>query len=118
MSESTIKSPGIAPRKVHELAKLAEHHDDSIVSRTLMNSKSGSLTLFVFAEGQRLSEHTSPFDAFAHVIEGAAEIIIDGVSMNVSQDQVVLMPANVPHAVNARKNFKMLLTLFKEKRAR
>lgn len=113
MSDDTTKASGIAPQKVYKLTDLAAHSDDSIVSRTLMNSSSGSLTLFSFAEGQRLSEHTAPFDALVHVIEGVAEITIDGVAMNVDQGQVVLMPANIPHAVHAKQPFKMALTMFK-----
>lgn len=113
MSDTTKKKPGIDPSCTYDLAALVEHTDDSVVSRTLINTKSGSLTLFAFAEGQRLSEHTAPFDAFAHVIEGSAEIVIGGASTDVAQGQAVLMPANVPHAVNAKQNFKMMLTMFK-----
>ena len=115
MSDTTTKAPGVAPRQVHDVADLAQQNDDSIVSRTLMNTKSGSLSLFVFAEGQRLSEHTCPYDAMAHVLEGTAEIVIDGVSFGVNAGQMLLMPANVPHAVHAKQSFKMLLTMFKVK---
>lgn len=113
MSETKVQSRGLEPATVHALAALARRNDNSIVSRTLMNTKSGSLTLFVFAEGQKLSEHTSPYDALAHVLEGEAEIVIDGTPFAMGKDQVILMPQNVPHAVNARKGFTMLLTMFK-----
>lgn len=113
MSDATTQSPGIAAREVFELGDLVHQSEDSIVSRTLLNSRSGSLTLFAFAESQKLSEHTCPYDAFAHVLEGTAEIVIGGFSTIVNQGQVLLMPANVPHAVNARQKFKMLLTMFK-----
>lgn len=113
MSEATTKSTGIEPRIVHGITDLASYNDDSIVSRTLMQSRSGSLTLFAFAAGQQLSEHTCPYDALAHVLDGEAEIVIDGTPRIVGADQAILMPANVPHAVNARQEFRMLLTMFK-----
>jgi quercetin dioxygenase-like cupin family protein len=100
---------------VYELSGLADYQTGGIVSRTLTNSKAGSLTLFVFDEGQRLSEHTSPYDAFVHVIDGTAEVLIDGVALDIEAGRMVLMPANVPHAVNARQKFTMLLTMFKSK---
>jgi quercetin dioxygenase-like cupin family protein len=113
MTDTLSKNAGIAPASVCKLADLATHSDDSIVSRTLMNPQSGSLTLFAFDAGQHLSEHTCPYEALAQVIEGTAEIVIDGTPHEVSSGEVLLMPANVPHAVNARKRFKMLLTMFK-----
>jgi quercetin dioxygenase-like cupin family protein len=76
-----------------------------VVSRTL--------TLFVFDEGQSLSEHTAPFDAVAHVLEGAADITIAGTLVRESAGEMVLMPANQPHAVHARTRFKMLLTMIR-----
>jgi len=115
MPDTTTKPLGIAPRTVHDVADLARQNDDSIVSRTLLHAKSGSLTLFVFSEGQSLSEHTCPFDAIAHVLEGTADIVIDGVSFGINAGQMLLMPANVPHAVGAKKSCKMLLTMFKVK---
>lgn len=113
MSNATLQNTGLKPADVRDLADLAAHSDDSIVSRTLMKSPSGSLTLFAFDAGQHLSEHTCPYDALVQVIEGTAEIVIDGNPHEVSAGQVVLMPADVPHAVNARQDFKMLLTMFK-----
>ena len=113
MANITKKASGMEPRVVCDIAELVSHNDDAIVSRTLMNKKSGSLSLFAFDAGQRLSEHTSPFDALVHVLDGAAEIVIDGEAMNVAAGQSVLMPANVPHAVHARQSFKMLLTMLK-----
>ncbi len=113
---NTTKNTGLEPTHVCDLADLVVNNNDSIVSRTLMKSPSGSLTLFAFDAGQHLSEHTCPFDATAHVIDGAAEIVIDGSPHEVFAGQIVLMPANVPHAVNARQAFKMLLTMFKAER--
>ena len=113
MKKTATKSPGITLRKVHKIADLATYSEDSIVSRTLVKSKSGSLTLFAFAAGQHLSEHTCPFDACAHIVDGTAEIVIDGVPFKIGSGQMIVMPANVPHAVNARQGFIMLLTMFK-----
>lgn len=115
MTVDMTKTTGLAPATTCDLADLVTHADDSIVSRTLLNTASGSATLFAFDAGQHLSEHTCPYDATAQVIEGAAEIIIDGAPHDVSAGQIVLMPANIPHAVNARERFKMLLTMFKAK---
>jgi quercetin dioxygenase-like cupin family protein len=113
MSDTARKSQGIMPRTVYGVADLVSQGDDSIVSRALMNSKSGSLTLFAFAEGQQLSEHTCPYDACAQVLDGTAEIVLDGEPFNVGAGQMIVMPANVPHAVHARQSFKLLLTMFK-----
>lgn len=113
MTNITRKAAGIEPRIVCDIAGMVAHNDDAIVSRTLMNKQSGSVTLFAFDEGQRLSEHTSPFDALVHVLDGVAEIVIDGETMDVAAGKGVLMPANVPHAVNARQSFKMLLIMLK-----
>lgn len=84
---------------------------ESVVSKTLMNKKSGSITLFAFDKGQELSEHTAPFDAIVQILEGETELIIGGKPLIVSAGQLVVMPAKVPHAVKARKKFKMLLTM-------
>ena len=116
MTETKTTNPGLPPETVSELADLAAHSDDSIVSRTLMKSPAGSLTLFAFDAGQHLSEHTCPYDAIAHVIDGTGEVVINGASHEVAAGQVVLMPANVPHAVNAKQCFKMLLTMFKHEK--
>lgn len=80
---------------------------------TLLKRAGGTITLFAFDEGQSLSEHTAPFDAVAHVLEGEAEITIAGVSRQVSAGEMVLMPAKQPHAVNARTRFKMLLVMIR-----
>ena len=117
MNNREIKSSTIAPGSVLDLAGMVVFQPGGIVSKTLMNSPSGSLTLFAFDDGQRLSEHTAPFDALAHIIEGTAVITIDGTPMSVGKGKVVLMPANVPHAVKADGEFKMLLTMFKSDEA-
>ena len=92
---------------------LAAYQDGAVVSRTLLKRAGGTLTLFVFDEGQSLSEHTAPFDAVAHVLEGHADITISGTPLRVSAGEMVLMPANQPHAVHAPTRFKMLLVMIR-----
>jgi quercetin dioxygenase-like cupin family protein len=92
---------------------LAGYQEGAVVSRTLLKRAGGTITLFAFDEGQALSEHTAPFDAVAHVLEGDAETTISGTPLRVSAGEMVLMPANQPHAVNARTRFKMLLTMIR-----
>lgn len=96
-----------------DLADGVHYQDNAVVSRTLLKRSGGSVTLFAFDEGQGLSEHTTPYDAFAQILEGQADIAIAGVSALVSAGQMVLMPANQPHAVAARMKFKMLLTMIR-----
>ena len=92
---------------------LAGYQEGAVVSRTLLKRAGGTLTLFAFDEGQSLSEHTAPFDAVAHVLEGQADIIISGTPLTVAAGELVLLPANQPHAVLARTRFKMLLTMIR-----
>jgi quercetin dioxygenase-like cupin family protein len=98
---------------VTTLLELASYQDGAVVSRILLKRAGGSVTLFAFDGGQSLSEHTAPFDAVAHVLEGEAEITIAGKPLEVSAGETVLMPANQPHAVKARTPFKMLLTMIR-----
>jgi quercetin dioxygenase-like cupin family protein len=92
---------------------LAAYQEGAVVSRTLLKRAGGTITLFAFDKGQSLSEHTAPFDAVAHVLEGEALITITGVPLTVSAGDIVLMPANQPHTVVARTRFKMLLTMIR-----
>ena len=92
---------------------LAEYQQGAVVSRTLLKRGGGTVTLFAFDEGQSLSEHTAPFDAIAHVLEGEALVTIAGAPLTVRAGEMVLMPANQPHAVNAPARFKMLLTMIR-----
>ena len=92
---------------------LVTYQEGAVVSRILLKRGGGTVTLFAFDEGQSLSEHTAPFDAIAHVLEGEALITIAGVALTVPAGGVVLMPANQPHAVTARTRFKMLLTMIR-----
>ena len=93
--------------------RLAAYQEGAVVSRTLLKRAGGTITLFTFDEGQALSEHTAPFDAVAHVLEGEAEITIAGTPLKIAKGELVLMPANQPHAVHARTRFKMLLTMIR-----
>ena len=102
--------PGAAP--VAPLA-LAGYQEGAVVSRKLLKRGGGTVTLFAFDEGQALSEHTAPFDAVAHVLEGEALITIAGTPLTVPAGEMVLMPANQPHAVAAPERFKMLLTMIR-----
>lgn len=96
--------------------RLADHvayNDDAVVSKTLLDKKAGTLTLFAFDAGQTLSEHTSPFDAVVQVLDGEAVLVIGGQEVRTAAGELVIMPANVPHAVRAEQRFKMLLTLIR-----
>ncbi len=95
------------------LSDSIEYSTDSVVSRTLIENKAGTITLFAFDAGQGLSEHSAPFDAVVQVLDGEAELTIGGEKVNASFGQMVVMPANVPHALQARQRFKMLLTMLR-----
>lgn len=99
--------------KVITLAEAVAYADDSIVSRELVHNDAGSLTLFAFDAGQALSEHTAPFDAVVTIIDGQAEITIDGTLHHLKAGEMIIMPANHPHAVKATHRFKMVLTMIK-----
>jgi quercetin dioxygenase-like cupin family protein len=93
---------------------LVDYSANGIVSKRVLEKKTGNITLFAFDEGQKLSEHTAPFDAIVQVIEGQGEIIINGKSFLLDAGKSIIMPANNPHAVNAVSKFKMLLIMIKE----
>jgi len=99
--------------KNRDLNSLIEYAHDSIVSKTILDKPVGTVTLFAFDAGQKLSEHTAPYDAVVQVIDGAAAITIAGKAKKVSAGQIIIMPANVPHAVAAEDNFKMLLIMIR-----
>ena len=94
-----------------ELKKSVEYSKGSIVSKQVLNKKTGTLTLFAFDAGQSLSEHTAPYDAAIQVIEGAGRIVIGGEPHVLSEGEMIIMPANVPHAVYADARFKMMLVM-------
>ena len=104
----------IPTAKALDLAGLVDYGEGAIVSRTLLENAAGTITLFSFDAGQGISEHTAPFDAFVQVAEGAGEFTIGGKLVEVRSGQVVVMPANFPHAVKAPQRFKMLLTMLRK----
>jgi quercetin dioxygenase-like cupin family protein len=92
---------------------MLDYQKHSVVSRTLLNKKTGTVTLFAFDKGQGLSEHTAPFDAMVVVVEGSAEISIAGKRQGVETGEMIMMPAGIPHAVRAVKKFKMMLVMIR-----
>lgn len=97
------------------LGQLIGYADDSIVSKTLLDKPIGTITLFAFDASQRLSEHTAPFDAVVQVVDGQGIVTIDGDDHMVQTGEIIIMPANIPHAVRAEQKFKMLLTMIRVK---
>lgn len=95
--------------KVVRMADLVEYQDGSVVSREVISRKTGTVTVFAFYEGQGLSEHTAPFDALVYILDGEAEVTISGKGLHVKEGDMVIMPANEPHALKAMKRFKMAL---------
>jgi len=103
-----------APKsQVLKMADLAAYQEGSVVSRQITKADAGNVTLFAFDAGQELSEHTAPFEALAHVLDGEAEIRISGKAYTLSSGDAIIMPANEPHAVKSTKRFKMLLTMIR-----
>jgi quercetin dioxygenase-like cupin family protein len=100
------------PRVVH-LADLADYQGASVVSREIIRKSTGTVTLFAFDKGQGLSEHIAPFDALVHILDGEAEITISGKKYHLVQGQMVILPANKPHALQALSRFKMLLVMIR-----
>jgi len=90
------------------------YQTDGIVSKKIIQKEKGNITLFAFDAGQKLSEHTAPFDALVQVMQGRAEVVIDGKPSQLTEGQSIIMPANIPHAVNANERFIMLLTMIRE----
>ena len=101
------------PSAVHSVLDLVAYQPGSVVSRTLVKKPTGTVTLFAFDAGQALSEHTAPFDALVHILDGEAEITIAGKPLRARAGEFVLMPANEPHALVAASRFKMLLTMIR-----
>jgi quercetin dioxygenase-like cupin family protein len=99
--------------KAQNLAELVEYADDSIVSKTILDKPAGTITLFAFDKGQKLSEHTAPYDAVVQVVDGRARLTIGGQPKDVCAGQVIIMPGHVPHAVEADERFKMLLIMIR-----
>ena len=99
--------------QANKLIDMVAYQEGSVVSRTITDQKSGTVTLFAFDEGQGLSEHTAPFDALVFIVDGEAEVTIAGGPLRLKQGEMVIMPANKPHALRAIKKFKMMLTMIR-----
>jgi len=109
MTQNSAAKKGLPLHLAQEVA----YAEGAIVSKTLLDKKTGTLTLFAFDAGQGLSEHTSPYDATVHVLDGEATLHIGGETVQVPAGQMVIMPANVPHDVRAEQRFKMLLIMIR-----
>ena len=99
--------------KVSKLADLVEYQQGSVVSRTIIDKETGTLTLFAFDKEQGLSEHTAPFDAMVYIVDGQAEVTISGKPLRLKDGEIVIMPANKPHALRAIEKFKMMLVMIR-----
>jgi quercetin dioxygenase-like cupin family protein len=95
------------------LIDLADYQEGSIVSRTIIEKKTGTITFFAFDKGQGLSEHTAPFDALVYLLDGEAEVVISGKPFRLKEGEMLIMPANDPHALRAITRFKMILTMIR-----
>jgi quercetin dioxygenase-like cupin family protein len=109
MSEKTSTPKGTA----FNLENHIEYAAGSVVSKTLIKKEIGNITLFAFDQGQGLSEHTAPFDAVVHILDGTAEITIGGQPQMVNAGEMLIMPANISHALQAKQRFKMLLVMIR-----
>ncbi len=108
--QASIKNINAKPLK---LTDVASYQKNSIVSREIINKKTGTVTVFAFDKGEGLSEHTAPFDALVYILDGKAKIFISGKPFQVKKNEMIIMPANKPHALKAIERFKMLLVLVK-----
>ncbi len=97
-----------------KLSEMVSYQEGSVVSRQITKADAGNVTLFAFDVGQELSEHTAPFDALAHILEGEAEIWISGKPHTLNSGEAIILPANETHAVKATQRFKMLLTMIRQ----
>jgi len=114
MSSAAHADPKQMPgAEIVRLAETVNYQDGAVVSRTLLKRATGTITVFAFDAGQGLSEHTAAFDALAQILEGQAEITISGRAFQLQSGDAILLPANQPHAVNAVRAFKMLLTMIR-----
>ncbi|MCB0284874.1 MAG: cupin domain-containing protein [Calditrichaeota bacterium] len=99
--------------KVFEINTLIEYQEDAIVSRVILKKKTGNITMFAFDKGQELSEHTAPFDAVVHAVDGEFQVTLAGKEHHLNKGQMIIMPANIPHGIYATEKFKMILTMLK-----
>jgi quercetin dioxygenase-like cupin family protein len=116
MSQSDDKSKVLESclGQTQEIASLVNYADDSVVSKTILSKPVGTITLFAFDKGQGLSTHQAPYDAVLQVIDGVGRVNIDGDDHQVATGELIIMPANKPHSVNADEKFKMQLTMIRQ----
>ena len=110
-NEDKVKNVLMAESEV--IAALVDYQNGNVVSRTIIERNTGTVTLFAFDKGQGLSEHTAPFDALVYLIDGEADITISGKSIRMKSGEAVIMPAGEPHALRAVEKFKMMLVMIK-----
>jgi quercetin dioxygenase-like cupin family protein len=113
MQQNIKAKPSMLVAETAKVADLVSYQEGSIVSREIVKKPTGTVTVFAFDEGQGLSEHTAPFDALVHVLEGEVEITIAGKLHRLQSGEMILMPAQQPHALKAMQRFKMILTLIR-----
>jgi len=99
--------------KSFKIENLIDYQESAVVSREIIRKETGTVTIFAFDKGEGLSEHTAPFDAMVQIVDGTAEIIISGNRNIVKSGEMIIMPANDPHALNAVEKFKMILTMIR-----
>lgn len=114
----TPRAPGagLPPGRKVDVGSLVDYQEGSVVSRTLVDDRAGTVTLFAFDEGQGLSEHTAPYNAFLHVLEGEARVTVAGIENLLRAGEAILLPSGQSHAVRAVGRFKMLLTMVRSAR--
>lgn len=98
---------------IHDFSNSIQYEPGGIVSKIIMKNTAGNVTLFAFDKNQQLSEHTAPFDALVQIVEGKAEILINKEPFLLNAGESIIMPAGIPHALNATESFKMILTMLK-----
>lgn len=108
-----VKEKEVVSATAVRLVDLIDYMSGSVVSRTIIDKETGTVTLFAFDDGQGLSEHTAPFDALVYTLDGEVEVTISGKIVQLKKGEMVIMPANKPHALKAIKRFKMLLTMIR-----
>ncbi len=109
-----MASGNLQPAQKQNLASIVSYQPESVVSRTIIDRKTGTVTLFAFDAGQGLSEHTASYDALLHVLEGEAQVTVSGESSDLHEGEGIILPAGKPHSVRATKRFKMLLTMIRQ----
>jgi quercetin dioxygenase-like cupin family protein len=113
MVKKNAEIPEKLSAQASNLSGMVDYQEGAIVSRTIIDKKAGTVTLFAFDEGQSLSEHTAPYDALVYIVDGEAEVVISGKAVRLKKDEITIMPADEPHAVKAPTRFKMMLIMIR-----